>query len=237
MNIISKPNPTPPTILPSPISPEDKLRLSGINQIETTLKGRTFKTQEIPLNPENNFQITKIMQAWETIADKKAKQPTPPLERHLFSSSSCITGLITDDLKTDTTDLRVFTCYHQTIMHSIAVVREYPSRSLYIDYLATHPLNIRSSVNPQETQVPYAGTALMNHLFQTCVKEEKTGIGLYSFKNSKGFYKKLKFKSVNKYVSFGPMSISSEEIKKQLKKIAIDSSSIDHLSAKRKRVA
>lgn len=221
--------------LPATIKLIGEFHLSNKNQIETTLKGENFQTQEIPLNPENNFQIMKIMKAWETLANKKENQATTSLERIHFSNSFCVTGHIIDTLKTNPTDIRIFTCHHQTRIHSIALTRELPDGSLYIDYLATHPFNIRSSLNLQETQIPYAGTALIHHLFKTCIEEKKTAIKLSCLKGSKGFYKKLQFKSLHKDSKFGPMIISSKRIKKQLEKISVDSSSTDNSPVKRKR--
>lgn len=236
MNVTRTANLPPPISLPlTETETEDNHSLPEINQMTTILKGRTFKTAEIPPSLENNVKISKVTQAWTTIAQEKIHLTSDRSERLCFVNSNFITQLITRDLKVESIRRRMFTCSHEDEIRSIALAEETPGGVIYLSRLATHPHNIRSAVNPQTNQTPYASTAVMHHLFHTCLKEGKVGIKLAPLKLSKPFYRKLKFKPVTKHSKVGPWAISSEEIEKHLKKIPTSSSSIDPRPTKRKK--
>lgn len=83
--------------------------------------------------------------------------------------------------------------------------------SVYIEYLVTNPINIRSSVNDLETEkVTGAGTTLLRYAEQIASQNGKQTVSLFPLPSSTPFYKKNKFTFILKYEQ-GPMQKSVRE--------------------------
>lgn len=177
----------------------------------------SFKIKEIPNTLEYIAKIKTIMGIWEKIADQR-ERTVPSSEKMCFFNSSEITSCIQDHLEKKPSGNRIFTSWSQGNIQSIAIVDKADLEAITVDYLATHPHNIRSSYPFKEPQVLYAGTALMHHLFKICLKENRDGIQVSASLGSMGFYKKLGLQPIKKEQEFGLTVISSKEIKAELQK-------------------
>ncbi len=195
---------------------EDEKRLEQAVKISREQNPR-FHIQEIPPLDPICKKTRTILSKWENLADDKKDQATNPTAQDRFYDSSVISHRISGRLDLKLPTDRVFLCIDdENVMQSIAIVENdgpglfiSDGRSLSIKYLASHPNNIRHSVNSKEkSRVPGAGTALVHHIFQTCIKEGKDGVLLQPIDSSTGFYQKLGF-----YNGWIHMSISSEEIR------------------------
>ncbi|MBS0627097.1 MAG: hypothetical protein JSS09_02675 [Verrucomicrobia bacterium] len=177
----------------------------------------SFRIKEISNTSEYIEKIKTIMGIWSKIADKRANIVSPS-EQIYFSNSSEITSCIQYCLEKNPSGNRIFTSWIKNKMQSIAIVDNSSLDGITVDYLATHPHNIRSSHLFKEPQVLYAGTALMHHLFKLCLKENKDRIEVSASLGSMGFYKKLGLHPSRKDQEFGLTVISSKEIQTELKK-------------------
>jgi hypothetical protein len=186
---------------------------------------KQLKVREIVENEREG--LNKIVEAWHSIATDKADQynllfpnvfyqnlPQPFFSRcpNIFQSSFGICEDISSSLKNcDSLEIgKVYICYSdesgtQDKIEAITTVyfnvRSDKRPYLFIGSLATHPKNLISSINNQESdQVSGAAAKLINHLVEVvCPQSNLAKIKLVTTKNARSFYEKLGFR----YKNFG----------------------------------
>ncbi|MBS0627098.1 MAG: hypothetical protein JSS09_02680 [Verrucomicrobia bacterium] len=152
---------------------------------------------EIPSSEKQYIEIQKQVDLWSFLAQqKKAKTPIP-VEKELFETLSSIAIVLSISLENRSPSHQLLACTDKKKnIQSIALVSNEVNR-IFLKYLITNPKNIRSDVNSNElNRVRGAGTAIIHHLLEKCLTEQKT-LQLYSTPSSEPFYKKLYFEKVN----------------------------------------
>lgn len=167
--------------IPSPIDPT----ASPLRKTSTP----SFEIREIRTLQDRSETI-KTVRSWTTLSIKM--ETPPPEESRKFTDSRSTTRGIELKLNHLNRNDRVFVCIDdQNRPQSVSVVSDQED-DLYVNLLATHPNNISSSVELEPgPQIKGSGTAMMNHLFKTCVEENKSKVALSPMPSSWGFYKKL----------------------------------------------
>jgi hypothetical protein len=94
---------------------------------------------------------------------------------------------------------RVFACFVKNNIEAIAIAKKGNNESspsyLYITYLATHPKNIRSILNNEESnRVSGAASSIISYLIEVCNKEKIETLRLFSVATAIEFYNKIGFK-------------------------------------------
>ncbi len=188
-----KKEPESATTPPPPVAP--KIRLSP---------KRALTVSKLPCNPETYEKIRATFCQWkQTIQEKFAGAPLPDIFNDLSEMSVCLEVLIEESIRTHQYDWdSIYVCEDvalQTIQ-AIALVRDYTTypEGLEIDYIATHPHNIRSPLNETETtRVEGAGSALIKHI-AIQLRDSGREILLVALPSSIPFYEKLGFEHVPK---------------------------------------
>lgn len=171
---------------------------------------RPLKVEQIHINAENKKMLHKITETWRTTALHKARQAQGS-DRLQFDNSASLAEWIDEEIdeKGQDPELRVFLCrdIEFNAPQAIAITSDINNKnkpSLHLNYIATNPINIRSIVNATENhRLAGAGTAMIYHLAQVCLQENKHKITLTALDEAKTFYEKIGFKeSRNTYCAF-----------------------------------
>ena len=164
-------------------------------------------------------QVVNILKDWEEIADQKSSQTPLEQEQNIFddlSFASFATTLAPLSTEKEYTYLVCKSNNFPETVQALAIIKERPNH-LLLDTLLTHPHNVRSSANDSEPEkVSGAGTALIQHIFNRCVKNEINEISLTHLDSSLPFYQKHGFSSL----TASHLSITQEQIQEQLKKVS-----------------
>lgn len=170
--------PSPPSLIEKPLTSLDLNPCLVVRE----LTGDQLKTAE------------KVTTEWVNIAKEKSQKDIE------FLNSESILKSISQRLQFPLKhNYRVFACFDAlNQQQAIAVASEENKIStqkshLYVNLLATNPINIRSSLNKEEKKVTGAGTALISHLAKVCLQENKKELQVTSLDSALPFYIKLGF--------------------------------------------
>ena len=185
---------------------------------EYDIKKTRFYIQEFSGDDRTCYLLSDTLSTWKSIADESMKETQNPSEKELFEDSRDMADSLAEHLTELDGKKTVITCIDTYgNLQSIAIIKN-QENEITINTFATHPHNIRSDLNLEKpNRVQGAGTALIHHLFQKCLIEEKDSIGLFSLPNACEFYRKMHFIQglPSKNSEFIPMHISASEISKQ----------------------
>jgi len=161
------------------------------------------KLKVIELSSEKKQDVVKMMNVWTDFANAKASQSSLVVNTEIFKDSFNICTWIKNSVNNSNKICRVFVCFQEEQnIQAIAIVTNAVASSpvkdipyLYVDYLATHPRNIRSALNEKEpNRVTGAGSKLISHLVnKVCKKENLEEVRLQSLDSAREFYKKMGF--------------------------------------------
>ena len=149
--------------------------------------------------PDQYLPMSDLLTQWADIADLKIEQLEQMDEDHpdlaIFNDSLSVATDSAHQLKNLTEDHSAYACRDaEKREQGIVIIRAPKAQDcLKVEYLITHPCNIRSIVNVRESSsVKGVGTALMRRveeLFLTTIK--KSRIELYPTLSASAFYEKL----------------------------------------------
>jgi N-acetylglutamate synthase-like GNAT family acetyltransferase len=195
-----------------------------------------------PVEETSFHPIGTKIRDWAQVARKKMNQmyrtrPTieciDSSEYKVFESSARILSFIANSLEDFPLGKNFDTVYAcQDASHELRGIMLTKKKILYtrrgealgnylmVVYLATHPHNIRASVNKGEYQVTGCGTALISHIARECLKQKLSGIYLEPTQSAERFYEKLGFERLNtseiapEDSSTTPMRMTAQAIRK-----------------------
>ncbi len=156
--------------------------------------------------------VAKIVSIWQRVAGNKGKQATILSEKSQFIDCLTVSSLILGTLQ----PLSAYICKDENANSQGMMMLQLKTDHVYIQYLVTNPINIRSSVNNGETKkVRGVGTCLLNKAEEIAVQEGKGSIQLHSFASAVPFYRKGGFSCVD-----GDVGASDDEVpmKKRVQK-------------------
>ncbi len=207
-----KKEPESVTTPPPPITP--KIGLSP---------KRALTVSKLPCNYETYVKVAATARQWQQIIGEKlagVPKPHPEIFCNLLEVAKSIQtfiGRAYDGLYGGS----IYVCEDVALkeIQTIAFVHNDIFRSaLNIDFIATHPRNVRSSLNETETtRVEGAGSALIQHL-ATELRDSGMGITLESYPSAIPFYEKLGF--ALKTGSDNSMCLSAQKIQLMTRKAA-----------------
>jgi len=165
------------------------------------LKIKKLRVVELKINQRE--ELSKTFEVWKQFAQEKSEKESQ--QKNIFANSKdiCLWGI--DTLKKDVDcKHRIFICTQSAFNpEAITIISEKttapsadsPSKPyLYVEYLVTHPKNIRSPLNENEpNRVNGAGSAIISALIQLGREENKDTIQLHSLSSARPFYEKLGF--------------------------------------------
>lgn len=171
----------------------------------TTLETRKLYTESVDTTDAQQIEnIGKIASLWQRIALKKLnKLDKSSSEFRIFcvAENICLQiaqiaeSLSMPDLGKKQEILLVKDDQKQDI-HAIGLISFFHG-DIEIDYLVTHPRNIRSSINEKEPDRIFgAGTCLINYLKQARMLATCSKITVCTWKMGTGFYEKLGFRKI-----------------------------------------
>lgn len=159
---------------------------------EITIK--TLKTEKISVFYDDS--CAKVARVWESVAREKAQIATDPTERTQFISCANISSSIATSLQFPSDYRSYYTCKDEQGLDQAMMILEVKSNHVYVAYLVTNPINIRSSVNENEPdKVKGAGTCLLQKAEEIAIHEGKESIKLYALSSAITFYEKNGFHS------------------------------------------
>ena len=151
-----------------------------------------LKTDWTPQWPE----VAKTIDEWYHLAQHKkneARQISRYQAEVFTDSAEIIIGLNSVEIIPKTYTMLIVCKDQENNIQALARVSEpyhtSQQTSLIMQYLATHPKNIRSIVNQQEFQVRGASTAIISHLAECCLRKGFSGIQLEPLEHLNNFYK------------------------------------------------
>jgi hypothetical protein len=145
---------------------------------------------------------SKVISAWANVAQEKAINPlTTDVEKDQFNGCRWISNTIVDCLTYPATNYSIYACKDTEGNIQGAMVLEVMLSHIYIDYLVTNPINIRSAVNQHELKkVTGAGTCLLHKAEEVAIQYGKETIRLTPLKSAINFYLKNGFSYINYYM-------------------------------------
>lgn len=151
------------------------------------------------LTPNEKNKLIKITDTWNTFAQSKASQSSPT--QKVFEDSSSLCKYIISALNDKTNKYKFYVCTQaqkDTDVEAIAVISEKVSSvakpHLYVEFLMTHPKNIRSPLNENEpNRVTGAATKIISYLAEVAKQRRIDEIHLFSLNSARGFYEKIGF--------------------------------------------
>lgn len=162
---------------------------------------------------------------WSSLAVDKQRLSETPEEKALFNDSSEISNHLENTIsKIQQINKKINKQRFEILfsvsndpnrtIQAISVVKNKDDNTVYLEFLATNPNNIRARVNESQlNQVKGAGSSIVSKLFEKCVQNKQDSICLKALASSVSFYEKLGFEVIKEgYV----MQITLEKIKKIL---------------------
>ena len=190
---------------------------------------RELTVSEVSPNPEMLKKIGQVARYWQQLACEK-KSKASGSSKEIFSDSATVSKLIAQCMERpkETTRIwnKIYICEDVALKGIQAIALVYASYfELKISHMATHPQNIRSSVNQMETtRVEGAARTLVNHLVTTVSSDQQ--IYLESVKSAYPFYQKFGFETLDSKEyppdEWGtiPMRLSKEKIQSLTQQVA-----------------
>jgi hypothetical protein len=175
----------------------NKLQILNTNPTNKEKTNNSLNARE--LTDDEKIELTKITKTWDAFARNKAKQVST--SQKVFEDSISLCNYIISALNNNQAKYRFFICTQSQKnldVEAIAVTSEKVSSAvkpyLYVEYLMTHPKNIRSTLNENEPhRVTGAATKIISHLTEVAQKANMSEIHLYSLNSARGFYQKNGF--------------------------------------------
>lgn len=174
--------------------------LTIIRSFPTPTKAQ-LKVIKFDLDNEIRNKIVNLLKDWRTIANNKCDEATG---KDLGSDFNWVSFAAIGFIQTLTNDrnlsrsARIFICQDTAFqqIQAMALV-EGDKEYLGVKWLISHPWNIRSAINDKEImRVKGAAGEIIRHLQATSQE-----IGLNSYSQSIGFYKKMGFNLCNEALS------------------------------------
>ena len=137
-------------------------------------------------------QIAETARSWSEAARERVFAASGP-EKEIFIENSHANGKIAELLSRPVSGLEAYVCRDGRGKIQGLMVACERGMSLYVDYLATHPKNIRAEVNPAPERVGGAGTALIEQAVARALELKKKMVSLDFLESAWGFYSKLGF--------------------------------------------
>lgn len=143
----------------------------------------------------------KISCLWEKIAIEKAEKAKEPGEAEQFRACSNISSWIGDALTYPNSAYDIYVCKDEVGNYQGMMAIKVEIRQIYISYLVTNPINIRSPLNDTETKkVTGSGTSLLQKAEQIAIEEGKSTVALTPLESAIAFYKKNEFSGAGFYM-------------------------------------
>jgi histone acetyltransferase (RNA polymerase elongator complex component) len=168
------------------------VNLSPIGR-ETPFQTRSIRQADFP-------EIAKIARCWQTVAEEKRSGAKLDTDKTQFDNCADITQMIARDIQNEK-----FTLVHNTYacedsqghIQGLMTLSE-KVHEIYICYLVTNPIHIRSSVNEKETgRMRGIGTYLLKIAEEVALEKGKKRILLSPFLSTIPFYEKNGFAFCN----------------------------------------
>ena len=173
--------------------------------------------------PSNtSFMVTKVankklqeirdeLAIWEETAYSKRSEAQEEEALDIFHDLTVVTNIFNTRKLPVTKKHSYFVCKSEQFpktIQAIAITQQKKS-TLFLEALITNPHNVRSSVNEDEPEKTRgAGSALINHIVDRCLKKDLQKISLSYLTSSVPFYK-----------AHGFTEISSNKLEKDIKSI------------------
>ncbi len=158
---------------------------------------------------ENNIEeLDLCAEGWSTLAEDKQRLSETPEDKELFGSSLEISDHLKNTIpkaqtiNKKTNKQRFEMLFSQSndenrTIQAISVIKNKDDNTVYLEFLATNPNNIRARVNEtQLNQVKGAGSSIIYALFEKCVQDQRASISLKALPPSVSFYEKLGFEII-----------------------------------------
>ena len=192
---------------------------------------RELYVSELVPNNETPKKIGTVVREWQMIAYHKKMEADSFLSEMIFHDLARIARLIAECMQSpeETTSIwnQIFICEDVALkeIQAIALVRLFDVE-LKLSHIVTHPRNVRSKVNQNETmRVEGAASAIIHHL-ETTLPPSCKKIYLESVVSARLFYQKLGFEELDprKYspdeVGTIPMVLTAKKIKSLNQKVS-----------------
>jgi GNAT superfamily N-acetyltransferase len=161
----------------------------------------TLCVEKVP--SEMHALLHKTASVWQRIAQEKTMQALREGEDpKLFRESSCVNAWIAQTLEGPVYQRplpscnEVYVCTDSQGAYQGICVVVFEEEATCIDWLTTHPHNLRSPVNSTEAQrVTGVGTALMQYVEKQAVQRGYNKIYLRPTQTAISFYERLAFQS------------------------------------------
>ncbi len=184
----------PTSVKPEPLKKAATLSLSFLSAMTQEKKKAPLRVEQV--KPEDYHKIAKIAIVWSRIAFEKFINEQGKSEGIFADSTRVSNDIALSLINPEKEEREVLICKDQeNRIQGIAILRILEDQ-VYLSFLATHPHNIRSSLNPGESQVAGAGTALLQKVVERAKELGKNSIYLYNLPSAKQFYLKAGFQDI-----------------------------------------
>jgi hypothetical protein len=154
------------------------------------------------------------MGLWKTAAIDKKCRTSSPQEQERFDDCFQAASSVGDKLLNRSQNQEFYVCRDKSSTIQAVLCFTEKQRSIYIDWLVTNPVNIRSEINRFETgKVRGAGSCLLKAAERISLEKGKEYVHLHTLHNSIGFYEAH---------GYEPYEISWCHVMKSAEQIAID---------------
>ena len=146
------------------------------------------------ISPFERATAAKVAEVWKKIAREKATLAILETEKTQFEDCADLSDWISDTLSDLEPEESAYVCKDKKGNEQAIIVYTLESEELYVDYLVTNPINIRSAVNDTEkSKVKGAGTCLLKKMEEIALREGKNAVSLCPLGSAVGFYEKNGF--------------------------------------------
>ncbi len=183
-------------------------------RIQHTPSSSSLHIEYLPSDAENYTVFIDRMKEWNALAEK---DPGSSIAKKKLENSKKITQLIINNIIPNKDHFQVYLCKDaEDRTQGVAVTQKTKTmNNLALHCLLTHPHNLYSDRTEEKPpQIRGVGTALINHVFHSCLEKNLNGIVLSALSGTRSFYTKRQFVSLNGKTAF--MAISKDKIKSVL---------------------
>lgn len=143
------------------------------------------------LNFYEKEDAAKVAAVWQDVAKEKEEKAQTLVEKIQFRACGYIVSEVEDSLLSARYNEEAFVCLDEAGNEQGFLIAEMRLNEIYVEWLVTNPINIRSSLNDSEPlQVKGAGTTLLREMEELASKTNRARVALYPLQSAIPFYEK-----------------------------------------------